>query len=53
MSSQALQTIFQLILAGGIVLTAVGGFGAFYFGQRDAKEQRNNEEEKTAEYIKD
>jgi len=39
MTSQTLQTICQVILAIGIFLTAIGGLGAYIFGQRAQREK--------------
>jgi len=37
-----MQTVSQLVLLLGVVLTAVGGFGSYYFGKLE--EQKNKEE---------
>lgn len=40
MTNQSLETIFQILITSGIIITAIGGFGAFYFGkQSDAEKQ--------------
>lgn len=44
MTSQTLQTICQIMVAGGLILVALGGYGAYIFGHRvqaenEAKQQ--------------
>ena len=34
MTSQALQTLCQILVAFGILLSAIGGYGSYYFGQK-------------------
>lgn len=51
MTNQTLQTLFQFIVAFGIFLTAIGGYGAYFFGnkaQRDREVEIEQEEKNNA-----
>ena len=45
MTSQTLQTMSQVVLAVGIFLSAIGTFGAYFFGQRAQRERENTAKE--------
>jgi cell division protein FtsL len=42
----SLQTVSQLILLAGIILTALGGYGSYHFGRREKEEADRLAEEK-------
>ena len=42
MNFDSLQSVSQAIVLIGIVLTALGGFGSYYFGQVSETELKNN-----------
>jgi hypothetical protein len=49
MTNQTLQTLFQVIIAVGIILTAIGGVGSYYFGQRVQRDKEAAIEKKEKE----
>jgi hypothetical protein len=49
MTNETLQTIAQAITAVGLVLAALGGYGAYYFGHRIEKEKQQTTELQEAE----
>jgi len=49
MTNQNLQTICQVIIAVGILFTALGGWGSYYFGQRAQREKEAATEKKEKE----
>jgi hypothetical protein len=49
MTSETLQTIAQAITAIGLVLAALGGYGAYYFGQRIEKDKQRAAEVQDAQ----
>ncbi len=48
MTNQALQTLCQILVAIGILLTAFGGFGAYVYGQRAASDREAKQAAKDA-----
>jgi hypothetical protein len=36
-----LQTVYQLVLLLGVIMTGIGGYGAYYYGKTEEKEQQN------------
>ena len=48
MTNQALQTLCQVLVVVGILLTAIGGFGAYIFGQRATRDREAVIEKKEA-----
>lgn len=57
MSPEKLQTICQIIIFVGIIITAAGGYGSFHFGKKANKvkeqlsQQQNEQNEKKLEQI--
>lgn len=49
MTNQMLQTISQVLVGVGILLTALGGFGAYFFGQRAERDRAMQIDLKAAE----